>query len=447
MEYKWPEVKIEDIISNKKNAVAMGPFGSRIKTENFVETGVPVIKGQNLTSIWLNENEFSYLTEQKAEELKSSLVERGDLVFTHRGTLGQVGYIHEDSKFLKYIVSQSQMKLSVDKSKVNPLFLYYFFKSDLGQYRLLVNKSQTGVPAIARPTNSLKNIKFPMPPLEIQSKIANALVKFDQKIELNNKMISNLQEISRTLFKRWFTDFEFPNEEGEPYRSSGGKMIESEIGLIPEGWSITKLGNIGATVSKGTTPTRKDIDNAIDESAVDFIKVKDISDNGVINYKNTQKIPLSIHQNKLKRSILKENDILFSIAGTIGRVSYVNKLKKERNINQAIAFIRLSDPMYFNLVYQLLKTRNVQEDVKSKVVQGVQANVSLSILKDIRVPIPSHQLLKIFNESLDSSFKQAEELKTQIDTLSDLRDTLLPKLLSGEIELNDESEVLDDALV
>ena len=136
----------------------MGPFGSDIKTENFVPRGVPVIRGNNLTSGRFNATEFAYLTEEKATQLKNSNAFPGDLVFTHRGTLGQIGLI-PDNAFPRYVVSQSQMLLSCNRTMADPLFLYYFFKSPTGQHQLLANTSQTGVPAISRPRNgSLPNL-------------------------------------------------------------------------------------------------------------------------------------------------------------------------------------------------------------------------------------------------------------------------------------------------
>lgn len=145
------------------------------------------------------------------------------------------------------------------------------------------------------------------------------------------------------IFKQWFVDFEFPNEDGEPYKSSGGEMVESEMGMIPKGWEVRTVEDAASVVSKGTTPTKKDMDAATDGLTIKFLKVKDIDDNGNILTKTIEKIPNSIHLGKLKRSILKKWDILFSIAGTIGRVATINDRFNNSNANQAISFIRLKE--------------------------------------------------------------------------------------------------------
>jgi len=146
--------------------VAMGPFGSDIKTDNFVEFGVPVVRGSNLTRGFV-EDSFVFVSDEKADQLRNANAFPGDIVVTHRGTLGQVGLIPQGSKFPRYVVSQSQMLLSVNLDLVTPRYVYEFLRSPSGQHALLANTSQTGVPAIARPTSSLRSIPLLLPPLDV----------------------------------------------------------------------------------------------------------------------------------------------------------------------------------------------------------------------------------------------------------------------------------------
>ncbi len=179
----WRIVQVEDIASR----IAMGPFGSRITSDNFVSSGVPVIRGNNLIDGFV-EDRFVYLTEEKANELRSSIAYPGDIVFTHRGTLGQVGLIPESAAFPRYVVSQSQMLLSVDRQQINPRIVYYFFRSPIGQQALLANTNTTGVPSIARPSTSLKAIQIVIPPKGVSD-------CFDQLINLLElKREQNAQE-------------------------------------------------------------------------------------------------------------------------------------------------------------------------------------------------------------------------------------------------------------
>ncbi|MDC5852407.1 restriction endonuclease subunit S [Vibrio europaeus] len=165
MSFNWPEFSIDELKAPTKGAIAMGPFGSRIKAENFVDSGVPVLKGGNLHGAYINDSDCDFLTEEKAEELKSSVVYEGDIVITHRGTIGQVSIVSDESKYPRYVVSQSQLKISLDKTKVNPYYVNYYLRSRLGQYQLLSFASQVGVPAIAKASTSVKQIRVPCPPL------------------------------------------------------------------------------------------------------------------------------------------------------------------------------------------------------------------------------------------------------------------------------------------
>ncbi|MGM0168766.1 hypothetical protein IGI39_004521 [Enterococcus sp. AZ135] len=135
----WDIKTIDELKSDKKNAISMGPFGSRIKKDNFVEKGVPIIRGNNLKKLFFHDADFVYVTQEKADELKSSKVEKNDIVITHRGTLGQVGYIPENSKYEEYIVSQSGMKLTVDSTLIEAKFLYYYLNTRYGQHELLMS--------------------------------------------------------------------------------------------------------------------------------------------------------------------------------------------------------------------------------------------------------------------------------------------------------------------
>jgi type I restriction enzyme S subunit len=142
--------------------IAMGPFGSDIKTDNFVSDGVPIIRGGNLTDGFVD-RDFVFLTEAKADQLANANAFPGDIVITHRGTLGQIGLIPSKSRYKRYVVSQSQMLIRPNAAMLPSHFLYLFLTSSAGQHELLANRSQTGVPAISRPTTSVKAISLVLP--------------------------------------------------------------------------------------------------------------------------------------------------------------------------------------------------------------------------------------------------------------------------------------------
>ncbi|MCX2778622.1 restriction endonuclease subunit S [Microbulbifer thermotolerans] len=211
-------------------------------------------------------------------------------------------------------------------------------------------------------------------------------------------------------------------------------MQPSELGDIPEGWEVVCLAHLASTITKGTTPRKSEVASAKDPATIPFIKVKDISGTGEIIQQCLDHIPRSIHSGFLKRSILESGDILFSIAGTIGRIAIVNADLDGANTNQAVGIIRIKEKsMHLPIIWQTLKSERVQNDISSKIVQGVQANVSLANLRDIKIIMPTTKLLEKTAEAHGEILNKIITNQKQIRLLGQIRDTLLPKLLSGEI--------------
>lgn len=184
---KFDVVKIADLISE----IAMGPFGSNIKVECFVDDGIPVLNGSNLNGFVLKEDVFRYVTEEKADSLGRANAYRGDIVITHRGTLGQISFIPQNSKYERYIISQSQFRVRCNE-KVLPEYLVYYFHTRIGQHKLLSNASQVGVPALARASTTFQTIEVEIPNICIQRKIVDVLETFRHKIEINDDINKNL---------------------------------------------------------------------------------------------------------------------------------------------------------------------------------------------------------------------------------------------------------------
>ncbi len=184
----WGVKTIEELAER----VAMGPFGSDIKVSTLVPKGIPVVSGQHLRGTLLDDSEFNFVTEEHADRLKRSNVQRGDVIFTHAGSIGQVAYIPETSRYERYIISQRQFYMRCNRSVMSPFYIASYFKTPEGQHRLLANTSSTGVPSISQPVTYLRQLKMVVPP--------PALLKvFDATVSaIHLKMAHNDQQ-SRTL--------------------------------------------------------------------------------------------------------------------------------------------------------------------------------------------------------------------------------------------------------
>lgn len=285
----------------------MGPFGSNIKSENYVDNGVPVIRGINLNYFKYVGGDFVFLTEEKAATLKSSICKTGDLVFTHRGTIGQVCLI-PCGKFDKYIISQSGMKLTVDKNKIDNIFLLYFFKSKMGKNQILQYESQVGVPSISNPLSSLKMIEVPLPPLPEQKAIAGVLGSLDDKIDLLQRQNATLEAMAETLFRQWFI------EEAQ------------------EDWEEKTLEEL-FDISIGRTPPRKEQWHFLKSNGNIWISIKDMGGEGAYISDSSEYLTAeSIY--KYRIPLIKKNSVLLSFKMTVGRVKISTQ---DMYSNEAIA--------------------------------------------------------------------------------------------------------------
>ena len=208
----WEIRRIEDVAER----IAMGPFGSSIKVSTFVDEGIPVISGQHLNGTILKDDQFRFITEEHAEKLKKANVQRGDIILTHAGNIGQVSYVPQTSQFERYVISQRQFYLRCDLSQILPSFVVYFFKSSQGQHALLANTSSTGVPSISRPVTYLRSIKVSIPPKPICERFHDAVSGLHLRTDSNTAVSRLLIDIRNILLPKLMSgELRFENWWGE----------------------------------------------------------------------------------------------------------------------------------------------------------------------------------------------------------------------------------------
>ncbi len=194
----WKVQNLEEVAER----VAMGPFGSSIKVSTFVEEGIPVISGQHLHGIMLEDSTFNFVTEPHATQLHRANVQRGDVIFTHAGSIGQVAYIAETSQYSRYVISQRQFFMRCAPAKMSPLYVVLYFKTPEGQHRLLANTSSTGVPSIARPVTYLRQLKLVIPPPEVLARFDELAGGWMRQISANLNQSRTLANLRNTLLPK-----------------------------------------------------------------------------------------------------------------------------------------------------------------------------------------------------------------------------------------------------
>ena len=215
--------------------------------------------------------DFVFITAEKAEELDSANLSPNDLVFPHRGAIGEVGIVPSDDE--RYVLTSSLMKPSCDLSRAQPDFIYYFFKSEAGRFELLKNSSQVGTPGIGQPFRSLKQFKLKLPPVGEQKQIAASLRALDDRIALLRETNATLEAIAQALFKSWFVDFDPVRAKQQGLAPAGmdeataalfpDGFEESAVGLVPIGWRVGTLGDVSLNPRHGGEAGEHPAGNAV----------------------------------------------------------------------------------------------------------------------------------------------------------------------------------------
>jgi type I restriction enzyme S subunit len=383
--------RIADLIEE----IAMGPFGSNIKVSCFVDSGVPVLNGSNLEGFSLSEKTFRYVTRKKADSLNKANAHRGDIVITHRGTLGQIVFIPQDSKYDRYVISQSQFRVRCN-DKVLPEYLVYYFHTPIGQHKLLSNASQVGVPALARPSSTFQQIEVVLPELSIQKCVVEIISTIQKKIANNQELNDNLQQQAAALFSSL-------------YDRSNTEVRFTDL--------IQILG--------GGTP--KTGENTYWNGNIAFFTPKDVGiPYTLITEKTISKEGLSHCNSRL----YPVNTVFVTARGTVGKVGMSGV---PMAMNQS-CYALVGKETHQLLVY--FYTLKAVDRLKHKASGAVFDAITT---RDFE----SEQIMKLSDDDATAFLRVAEPmfqevLNNNIENLrlSTLRDSLLPKLMSGEIDVS-----------
>ncbi|MCE1180857.1 MAG: restriction endonuclease subunit S [Rhodocyclales bacterium] len=448
MSSEWRVTTVEEIAAPYPTALATGPFGSAISSKYFVDSGFPVIRGSNLSSdvsTRLIDDGLVFVSLEKAEEFSRSVAKRGDLVFTCWGTINQVGLIDANAKFDRYIVSNKQMKLSVDLAKADQRFIYYVFSGPDKQAEILDNGIGSSVPGFN--LGQLKRHEILLPPLIEQKRIADFLEVLDDRITLLRETNATLEAIAQALFKSWFVDFD-PVRAKHAGRAPEGMdeaaaalfpdtFEESELSLVPKGWEVAALGDCCAYLNRGISP------KYVEEAGVRVINQKCIRDFVVDLSKARRHDP---EQRKIAGRELQIGDVLVNSTGvgTLGRVAQVLSLPEPLIVDSHVTVVRANDRLSWNYLGLLMMRKQPEIEGFGEGTTG-QTELSRGKLASIKVLIPGREVLTQFDQTLLPLRKRFTENLLQAQTLATLRDTLLPRLISGQLRLPEAEALIEES--
>ena len=377
----------------------------------------------NITSSERKINEESFYKIQKRIKL-----EKNDVLITTVGTIGEMAIIEDEN--INYCFQRSVGIIKPNKELVNPYFLYYSLRNELGQIATLIKGAVQKCLFI----NDMKMIEVSLPDLKTQNKMVKVLQNIDKKIKLNDETNNNLLEQCRCLYKEWFIDFNFISK-GVKYKDNNGKMIESEKGLIPVGWIYKRIDELDLDISDGNYSSKYPTKQEFQTEGIPFIRGTDF--NGYsISRKNLMYITPEKHE-ILKKGHLKKNDILITTRGEIGRIVFVSDYFIDSNINAQLIRINGDKRYPRSFLGMSLLSDYVQNDIKSLVTGTALQQLPVGKFNQVKIIVPDdEEIIKSFDSIVEVALKKIQENEEQNEILEQLRDTLLPKLINGEINLD-----------
>lgn len=435
---------LKDIASSEKGSIISGPFGSNISSKFFQESGVPVIRGNNLSSGLEKfiDDGFAFISEEKADELNCYAIE-DDLIFTAAGTIGQVGIIEKKAKYKKYVISNKQLRVRLDVGKVNPLYAYYWFSSPWVVKDIVNKNTGSTVPLIN--LGILKSLEIKLPKNRIvQDKIASVLSVLDSKIELNNRINAELEAMAKTIYDYWFVQFDFPfdfaknkpcthQEENsnskkckcKPYKSSGGKMIwNDELKReIPEGWEVKRLEEIANIGNESIIPYN------FPDKIFKYYSIPFFDEKGTYSLESGA----SILSNKF--SVQKSDILVSKLNPWFNRVIFASE-ESDQICSTEFVLLRCKKSNHKSFVYMLSKSMQFIEysTLSASGTSHSHRRVNPQVMIKFKFPFNS-ELLDNFSNIYSPIVLKQRSLIKESQTLSQLRDWLLPMLMNGQVRV------------
>lgn len=375
----------------------------------------------NTGNVRQNSFDFSnldFITEEKDNLLRNGKLQRDDIVLTTRGTVGNVALYSQKVPFSNIRINSGMVIIRVNKNFWHPYFVYLFFQSHL--FKKQISRLVSGSAQPQLPISILETVSIPQLTLDEQIEIISNIKSIDQKIQINNQINLALEAMAKTLYDYWFVQFDFPDQNGKPYKSSGGKMVYNpELKReIPEGWGVEKLGDI-ANITMGQSPKGTSY-NEVGEGMLFFQGSTDFG----------WRFPVARQYTTEPSRIAEEDDILLSVRAPVGTLNIADK---RCCIGRGLAAINSKvgvNSYIFNVMQDFKKLFDMRNSVGTTF-----GSITKDDLYSLQLVSPPNELLMKFDQSVKSFDREIKNRSRQNQGLTQLRDWLLPMLMNGQLQV------------
>lgn len=419
---EWRETTVADLAKS----VVGGPFGSSLGRKDYVNAGVPVIRGAQLSlGGGFRLDDFVFVTEEKADKHSGNLAFPGDVIVTQRGTLGQVGLVPLDCEYSRLLLSQSQMKITVDPDKADPRFIYYALLDPDNRQRLLDHAMSAGVPHINLAT--LREFRLSIPSVEVQRASAAALQAFDGLIESNHQRIALLEQMAQAIYREWFVRFRYPGHEN-------AERVHSPLGSIPAGWETTVAGEL-MDLDKGVSYKG----SFLSSDGIPMVNLKCFAPAGGFRYDALKGYsgPTKAQHRVRPGDLVMANTDLTQAGAIVGRVAFVPSFPDfdELLVSHHVFAVRPRALSRSFLSHALSEAR-FRDHARSRASGTTVLGLRREDVLAYRMLCPPPHLVDSFVVIADLMQRQVDLALTAIRSLERMRDLLLPKLVTGAIDVS-----------
>ena len=410
---EWKEYKLGTLTDRKIGYGIVQPGAS-------VSGGVPVIKVNNIISGLRSVEVLETTSKDNDAKYSRTKLMGGELIISVVGTIGKTAIV--PMSFAGCNLVRATCLIDIKDNQLAS-WVKYYIDSPQGQRYIHENLNTTVQPTLN--VKSLVDMPIPMYSSEYMKKVVSILKSLDDKIEVNRRINDNLEQQAQALFKSWFVDF-------EPFKN--GEFVESELGMIPKGWRVVSLDEMTSKFGTGLNP-RKNF--KLGEGSNYYVTIKNMGNNRVYLDDKCDKVTDEAIEKINKRSKLQAGDLLFSGIGTIGRVALIKDTPTNWNTSESVFNMHPTEKYSSEFLYILLLSDIFQQYVKQHAQGGVQQGIRMASLKEYKMAVPDDNILLEFDKKVIPLVSLVKKNDDETDRLATLRDTLLPKLMSGELKVNE----------
>jgi type I restriction enzyme S subunit len=434
----WKEVQLQDVAKE----LTVGYVGTM--TSEYVDSGIPFLRSKNVEPFGIKWDDMRYIGRDFHEKLNKSSLSPGDVVIVRTGKPGAAAVIPEN--LLE--ANCSDLVIIRPGSTLDARFIVYYLNS-LGSHH--INSHLVGAVQQHFNVGSARTLRLKLPPLSEQKAIAHILSSLDDKIELNRQMNETLEAMARAIFKSWFVDFDPVRAKMEGRQPAGmdaatadlfpDEFEESSFGLIPKGW-LYKPAETICNIGIGKTPPRKESEwFSTSPDDIRWVSIRDMGESGTF-ISDTKEYLVSEAITRFNVRVVPDHTVILSFKLTIGRVAITDG---EMATNEAIAHFKLDNQIDISSEYLYLYLKTFDYNQLGSTSSIAEA-INSKIIKAMPILIPNCKLMNKFTNKVVNIFAKINNNQRESYTLANIRDTLLPKLMSGEIRVKEAEKIINDKL-